>query len=72
MKLTEYLSAAGHSATDFAAILGCETSTVTRILKGERSPSVHLAVKIEEATGGQVTPKDFVSDEPAPTQAGAA
>lgn len=71
MKLSEYLSAAGQTATDFASKVGCEPSTITRVLKGERKPSVPLAVKIEEVTAGQVTPRDFI-ETPAPEQAGAA
>lgn len=60
MKLSEYLTTSGQKATDFASKIECEPSTITRILRGERKPSVSLAVKIEEMTAGQVTPRDFI------------
>lgn len=69
MKLSQYLETADKNATEFALLIGCDTSTITRILRGERGPSVHLAVKIEEATGGQVTPRDFVPSQAAPESA---
>ena len=60
MKLSDYLSAAGQNATDFAAKIKCEPSTITRILKGQRGASVPLALKIEKATGGKVQPCDLL------------
>jgi len=60
MTLTDYLSDAELSATEFASKVGCTTSTITRILRGERGPSLELALKIEAETKGKVSPKDFV------------
>lgn len=40
----------------------CETSTITRIMRGERRPSINLAARIEAATGGQVSIKDFADE----------
>jgi len=59
MTLSEYLDQNKKNASDFAALLGCETSTITRILRGERTPSLGMALRIEEKTKGLVTPKDF-------------
>lgn len=59
MNLTQYLAQAEKSASELAATIGCETSTITRIMRGERRPSINLAARIEAATGGQVSIKDF-------------
>ena len=65
MTLTDYLSKSALSATEFAGLIGCEPSTITRLCRGERGPSLELALKIEAATNGSVTPKDFISPEAA-------
>lgn len=59
MTLAEYLDQ--HTATALAATVGCEVSTITRIAKGDRSPSIDLAVRIERATDGAVTVADLAS-----------
>lgn len=63
MKLNEYLAAEEQSATNFAVAVGCEPSTITRLVKGERKPSAELAVRIERATLGKVTVHDLVGCE---------
>ena len=55
MKLAEYLDQPNQTATALAAKVGCEVSTITRLAKGERSPSINLALRIERATSGIVT-----------------
>ena len=60
MKLTEYLAAPEQNASALAALVGCETSTITRLAKGERRASADLAVRIEKATLGKVTVHDLV------------
>jgi len=60
MTLAEYLIAQT-TATALAAKVGCEVSTITRIAKGDRSPSIDLAVRIERATDGAVTVADLAS-----------
>ena len=59
MKLTEYLDQPNQTATALAAKVGCEVSTITRLARGERSPSIDLALKIERATNGDVTISDL-------------
>jgi len=60
MKLSTYLEQEGLSAAAFAARLGVPASTVTRIMRGERTPRLETARKIEAATGGAVTGSDFL------------
>lgn len=60
MKLATYLSENGKTPSAFAAEIGCPASTVTRLLRGERSPGVDLMAKIKNATGGKVAPDDFL------------
>lgn len=59
MKLTEYLDQPNQTATALAAKVGCEVSTITRLARGERSPSIDLALRIERATNGDVTISDL-------------
>ena len=66
MTLSDFLVETKQSATDLASAMGCETSTITRLLRGERRPSLDLAFRIEQATGGRVAARDFSSpSEPA-------
>ena len=53
----------------FAAKIGVPASTVYRWLYGIRTPRVQLVAAIEEATGGEVTAKDFLSPPTSPTPA---
>ncbi len=69
MKLSHYLDEKSLNASAFAAVVGVEPSTVTRLLRGERAPSLALAARIREATGGKVTADDFL---PAPASTEAA
>lgn len=59
MTLTDYLKQTGQTATALAAKVGCEVSTITRLARGERSPSLPLAFRIERATSGLVTIADL-------------
>lgn len=59
MKLETYLSENQIKPTAFAAEIGVAPSTITRLLKGERSPRLDLIMLIKEKTGGQVTADDF-------------
>lgn len=49
--LAKYLDANGIKPFTLAERLGCEPSTITRILKGQRKPSVDLARRIFAETG---------------------
>lgn len=64
MKLEQYLSRENIKASAFAAEIGVAPSTITRLIKGERSPRLDLIMLIKEKTGGQVTAEDFF-DSPA-------
>ena len=59
MTLTEYLSDQSLKPTQFATSLGVEPSTIIRMVNGERRPSLDMALRIEEATEGKVTTRDW-------------
>jgi len=61
MKLAAYLQENNLTPSAFAARIGSPASTVTRLLRGERSPGINLLMKIKVATHGAVTPDDFGS-----------
>ena len=63
MKLADFLKAENLLPSVFAVRLGTPASTVTRLLTGERSPGLDLLAKIKAATGGKVTPDDFLPDQ---------
>jgi len=54
MKLRDYLSANGLSASAFAGMVGTAQPTISRILNGKRRPSPSMAREIERITGGKV------------------
>jgi DNA-binding XRE family transcriptional regulator len=60
MTLKEYLTWKSLTDTAFAREIGVVPSTVLRLKSGDRSPSMALARKIMEATGGKVRPDDFL------------
>lgn len=60
MTLEQYLNLVQKKPTTFAIDLGVPPSTITRILKGERSPGIDLMRRIKEKTDGAVTPNDFL------------
>lgn len=61
MTLHEYLKIRDMKPSVFAAEIGVPSSTVTRVLKGERSPGLDLMRIIRDKTGGQVQPNDFLA-----------
>jgi plasmid maintenance system antidote protein VapI len=60
MKLATYLHENDIKPVAFAAMLDVAPSTITRILRGERTPRIDLIGKIKTATGGQVTADDWM------------
>lgn len=60
MKLAAYLELPGKRASDIARKCDCSVSTITRIAKGEKAPSMKMAAAIREATDGAVTPDDYL------------
>lgn len=49
--LLAYFDKSGERPSTLARKLGVEPSTVTRIIRGERKPSVELVKRIESLTG---------------------
>lgn len=62
MKLETYLTKNKIKPAAFAATLEVAPSTITRIIRGERTPRIDLIAKIQTATGGEVTASDFMSE----------
>lgn len=65
MQLSDWIIRQGLTQETFAKIVGVTQGRVAQILQGDM-PSMALAVRIREATGGAVTPNDFAGCE-APT-----
>ncbi len=66
MTLADYLTREKTSPAAFAEKVGVPASTISRILKGDRSPRLETIAKIEEATDGAVTANDFMAAHAAP------
>ena len=64
MKLASWLKSNGFSARDFAARVGTTEATISRLRNARAQPSFELAEKIMDATGGAVTPNDFLKRAP--------
>lgn len=60
MKLLDHLKETDERVEDFASRIGEARSTIRKIVYGQRQPSLPLAVKIERATKGAVTPADML------------
>ncbi len=63
MKLATYLHENDIKPVAFAALLDVAPSTITRILRGERTPRIDLIAKIKVATGGKVDAEDWMAAE---------
>ena len=64
MTLAEYIASENIKPSHLAARIGVSASTITRLLSGQRSPTIKFAAKIAEATNGKVTPNDFAGVAP--------
>ena len=62
MKLAAYLSEHNISEADFAAQIGVARETVNKLKNGQLWLSSETAERIVRATGGSVTPNDFLAD----------
>jgi transcriptional regulator with XRE-family HTH domain len=60
MKLEQYLSETNKKPSVFATEIGVAPSTITRLLKGERSPRLDLIALIQKGSEGKVTANDFL------------
>lgn len=59
--LTAYLADKGEKISAFAVRIGRSPSTLTRVLSGERNPSIELARDIERGTGGEISAAEFLA-----------
>ena len=71
MKLKDYLREKDITPREFAGLIGVDYSTVTRYCAGVRRPEWAILERITIATGGAVTPTDFLSRPRRPAPAGA-
>lgn len=63
--LSSHLKQTGTTQADFAARIGVDQATVSKLCRGKLLPSLPLAVAIERATDGQIKAVSWVSDEDA-------
>lgn len=60
MDVKKYLDEKRLTYREFAEKLGIRIQYLQSIAYGKRKPSLDLAVKIEELTNGELTPKDLL------------
>jgi transcriptional regulator with XRE-family HTH domain len=60
MNLKKYLEEKRMTYREFAEKLGIRPQYLQSIAYGKKKPSLELAVKIQELTGGKLTPKDLL------------
>jgi len=60
MKLQNWLKEKGFSKAEFARKIGVSRHALYLYLKGKRQPRLDIALRIEEATNGEVTVKDLI------------
>lgn len=60
MKLSDYLAASGTTRAAFAEQVGVSQSLITQLCQDQVWPGRDVAARIVEATGGRVTPNDFL------------
>ncbi len=59
--LAKYLAEHSLTYTAFAVLVGADRQRVWRLAKGDRGPSVDLAIRIERATKGAVPIESWAS-----------
>lgn len=62
-KLFQYLREANLTQAQFAERIGCSQATISRFVKGQSEPSLRMARRIQNATGGVVRPGDWSGGE---------
>lgn len=60
-KLAAFLKRKGLHQSAFADRVGVGSSTISRLLTGERRPSLKLAQRIFDETDADVTPNDWMN-----------
>jgi transcriptional regulator with XRE-family HTH domain len=58
--LKDYLSRAGMKQEAFALRVGVTQATVSKLIARTMTPSLELALKIEDATGGAVSARSWL------------
>jgi len=58
--LTNYLEESGERLSAFALRIGRSPSTLSRVLSGQRDPSLDLARDVERGTAGKVSKLQFL------------
>lgn len=59
MTLAKYLKKTGIAVPDFAKSIGVNKGTIYNYINGDRIPTLDIAMKIVEATNGQVAYEDL-------------
>ena len=63
-KLSAFLKRERMAQSLFAERIGVRDSTVSRLIKGERTPSLNLAKRISDETRGDVTTDEWLCPVP--------
>ena len=63
MRLKDYFLLEQISEREFAALIRVSQSHISNISMGRKNPSLPLAKRIEEMTGGKVTTDDLLNPE---------
>lgn len=61
MDVERYFERTGDTKHKLSQRVGCSPTTITRSLKGQRSPSLGLARRIEAATDGKISAVEFMA-----------
>lgn len=65
MKLYQFLHENKIGVNEFAEIIGCSDPTISTVKFSKTSPNLLIAMKIHEATGGQVSFEDLLKEDDA-------
>lgn len=60
MQLRDYMATKEVTPAEMARKVGVSVSAISRYCAGERTPEPPILKKIRKATGGMVTPNDFI------------
>lgn len=63
-KLRTYLASTNTRQKDLARSLGVSVGYMSELVNGDKTPGLDLAVRIEDATGGQVPARSWVPELP--------
>ncbi len=62
MDLKEYLDVHRITYKEFSERLGINRQSLQNVVYGNKKPSLDLAIKIEELTKGQITPRELLKN----------